>query len=340
MSTPSQTDQIAALERTLADVSATLTKIKDACASPLAQGHNPDKLTEEQVGIKDGWRLLTEDERVERARQTDDSDQLQTWSRPHHWLTGRWNGNSQTCTYRTLKPAGFFLPAPQPVIAKDPMDGVKVGDYVTHDETFCGGNPNLVNGATYRVKVIDSLCGHLEVGSRDDGWSRKRFRPATRAEIESFLLKEAADLGFVIGAKVTSNTNAGPITKLMVRFKNDPCVSSAVCDREAEKGAPFVSVQFDKMWSQPLSALTLVKDDPIEIVVEGQTYKADFSQPGLVIFGCAKIAVSQIHAAHVFMSNLFLVHSQTNRVIEGVFIGKGLFTRQLLDKLIKRLDAQ
>ncbi len=26
--------------------------------SPIAPGHNPDKLTEEQVGVKDGWRLL------------------------------------------------------------------------------------------------------------------------------------------------------------------------------------------------------------------------------------------------------------------------------------------
>lgn len=67
--------------------------------SPIAKGNNPDKLTDEEVGVANGWRLLDEDEIVgvwcgyERLGHVD------------CWSCGQWQpGNRGICneaTYRT-----------------------------------------------------------------------------------------------------------------------------------------------------------------------------------------------------------------------------------------------
>lgn len=67
--------------------------------SPVATGHNPDKLTEEQVGVKDGWRLLDEDEIVGFGCGYERLGHVDCWS------CGQWQpGNRGICnsaTYRT-----------------------------------------------------------------------------------------------------------------------------------------------------------------------------------------------------------------------------------------------
>lgn len=71
----------------------------------LAAGRNRSGLTEDEVGVKDGWRLLTEEEHLPR-RQVESIQYRQrdgTWSHTDAWYT----------TYedlRTQKPAGYFLP--------------------------------------------------------------------------------------------------------------------------------------------------------------------------------------------------------------------------------------
>ena len=61
--------------------------------SPIAIGHNPDKLTEEQVGVKDGWRLLDEDELCERQKRC-----CEMWGSGWFEGYGGWHGDR---TYRT-----------------------------------------------------------------------------------------------------------------------------------------------------------------------------------------------------------------------------------------------
>lgn len=65
--------------------------------TPTATGHNPDNLTEEQVGVKDGWRLLDLDEIKPRKLSVAESwlENIKEWS-PHYY-----SGSSRNITYRT-----------------------------------------------------------------------------------------------------------------------------------------------------------------------------------------------------------------------------------------------
>lgn len=76
--------------------------------SPIAAGHNPDNLTEEQVECKLGWRLLASDEIKERGLPPINT--IQCWISEHtEWnTTGHYKGNDKRFNYRTrLTPANL-----------------------------------------------------------------------------------------------------------------------------------------------------------------------------------------------------------------------------------------
>lgn len=82
-----------------------LYRINPSCRpSPIASGHNPDKLTEEQVGVKHGRRLLTPEEINSREHRTD----IKIWT-SKGWLYNCC-GDSHCHTYCTNRPVGYFLP--------------------------------------------------------------------------------------------------------------------------------------------------------------------------------------------------------------------------------------
>lgn len=88
--------------------------------SPVCAGHNPDRLTEEQVDVKNGWRLLTE------AEICDYVSLIQ-------WNIGIdvWYGNGPDFTYRTKCPPGYFLSKPKqrvPLTAEDLPTVCWIGD--------------------------------------------------------------------------------------------------------------------------------------------------------------------------------------------------------------------
>ena len=75
--------------------------------SPIAAGHNPHNLTEDQVECDKGWRLLEEHEikpSVSTRRDELPLNVLQMWlSGGERWdLEFRPGGNDRSCTYRTL----------------------------------------------------------------------------------------------------------------------------------------------------------------------------------------------------------------------------------------------
>jgi len=78
-------------------------------ASKIAKGHNLHGLTEEQVGMKDGWRLLEADELYERPPTYD----IQAWIRDGALWDEGYSGCLETETYRTKKPEGYFPPKPE-----------------------------------------------------------------------------------------------------------------------------------------------------------------------------------------------------------------------------------
>ena len=84
------------------DGSVTLSPAKES--SPVAKGHNPLLLTEEQVGTADGWRLLEEDEIFNRFS----TREIQSYDRVVGWSSEGRAGNSLENAYRTKMPAGHF----------------------------------------------------------------------------------------------------------------------------------------------------------------------------------------------------------------------------------------
>ena len=113
--------------------------------SPLAKGHNPAKLTEEQVGVEDGWRLLAEDE-IDPRRGAQEG--LECWNERHPEKCWTWNinltwaGNSTDDTYRTKRPVGHFRPAPVGVAVAD-IDSVLV-DLKVLNRAVSFGHPHEV----------------------------------------------------------------------------------------------------------------------------------------------------------------------------------------------------
>lgn len=80
--------------------------------NPVASGYNPKGLKESEVGVSEGWRLLTEEELWLRDHQRDDGIEFR------YGAINRWEtefsriGGSPCWTFRTKKPAGFYLPKP------------------------------------------------------------------------------------------------------------------------------------------------------------------------------------------------------------------------------------
>lgn len=80
----------------------------------LAVGHNPAKLTEDQIGA--GYRTLS----LEEAAYLQDAAKRDNTTTPEgielyggEWKPAPWCGDSPTRTYRTQKPSGFYLPKPK-----------------------------------------------------------------------------------------------------------------------------------------------------------------------------------------------------------------------------------
>ena len=98
-------------------------------ADQIAPGHNPAKFTNAQVGVADGWRLLTLAEISERERTADLCRNLGTgismWLATHEWSKQLdfW-GNVSSSLYRTKKPVGYFLPPTDKSSGCGPCEGL------------------------------------------------------------------------------------------------------------------------------------------------------------------------------------------------------------------------
>lgn len=68
--------------------------------------HNPLGLSDDDIGTAHGWRLLQQNEIRFRAPTPD----IQCWSGKGWMGDQAWCGDSVLQTYRTLKPAGHFVP--------------------------------------------------------------------------------------------------------------------------------------------------------------------------------------------------------------------------------------
>ena len=94
----------------------------------IAEGHNPDNVTEEQVGVSQGWRCLSTEEVLARKGK-DSTEDIEAWSKPSGAWFGYMVGNYVGLTYRTKRPPGYFLdPTPAPLTIGSLVSKVG-GDY-------------------------------------------------------------------------------------------------------------------------------------------------------------------------------------------------------------------
>lgn len=78
----------------------------------IAAGHNLQKLTVAQVGV--GYRLLAPEE-IHKHRSYHTA--IEMWD-GRGWDATAWSGSTDTRTYRTTEPPGFFLPDPKTMTAE------------------------------------------------------------------------------------------------------------------------------------------------------------------------------------------------------------------------------
>jgi hypothetical protein len=104
--------------------------------SRIAAGHNPDKLTEEQVGTSKGWRLLEREEIHDGHPSCPD---LEIWIRADLWSAGYY-GDCLSASYRTKKPKGYFLPKKF---------------YRAKDGLFGGNNPYYIERVGNKLTFVD-----------------------------------------------------------------------------------------------------------------------------------------------------------------------------------------
>jgi hypothetical protein len=100
-------------------------KYRYRIASPkIAQGHNPEKLTEDQIGVKDGYRTLSVEENEALGPNLSSIKGLE-FRDNKAWKDGNMGGVSDL-TYRTKHPIGHFLPKTPPKVTRyfRPKDGL------------------------------------------------------------------------------------------------------------------------------------------------------------------------------------------------------------------------
>jgi hypothetical protein len=238
---------------------------------------------------------------------------------------------------------------------KEPTDNSNLYNWKFNKPEPRMGDICMIRGFSRDVTWEDSSEGIFLEGysviwipsGTEYGFNKENWRKATHAEIEKHLLTEAAAKGFISGAKIQYDNRmkysnnpviiTNTIKNLFVVFPDgyngyDP---STFMYKEYEKNKPFVFIEAIDNGRIPINceSLSIIKDIPISITVDEGVYIAKF-QSGFVEFGCAKIANSQIkHTLNLFNN----IYNNSNRNFESVTIGKGIFTKEILEKLVTKL---
>jgi hypothetical protein len=208
---------------------------------------------------------------------------------------------------------------------------IKVGDYL------------YKGGEIHRVKLISKYPGNgrttIQVEDHNCIMGPEQYRKATREEITKHLLDEAAQNGFVVGAKYQYGkfSTQGKIKSLGVIFGSEDINSgnnsSVVVDK---KGFPFVIIYGNPHGVYPIDIVTIIKDE-ISIEVNGTKYIAKFLEKEQVVnFGCANIAFSIFESAYKFMTTP-IDNPANNRKVETVKIGAGEFNLELITKIYNKI---
>lgn len=220
-------------------------------------------------------------------------------------------------------------------------------EYSLHRNDFMVCKSTL---ATYQIFGIDQFGYTLKTYSEPQNVMslsvdsfHNNYREAGRDEIRNYLLLEAVYLGFKPGAMISlheDGKNPMPFYSLHVWFPGDTTEHhSPDVSRETRKGKPFAWVRYGGSggFNSPVKTARLIKDDEISVTVDSVKYVASFCV-GHVEFGCAKITNGCFKDAKAFLSSYDTSFASDGfKAPTAVQIGKGLFSRELLDRIVKRL---
>jgi hypothetical protein len=221
----------------------------------------------------------------------------------------------------------------------------KNGDYVVYiNKTGCRmsakeGAIAIVNENREYLDV-KWIC-YKSVGQHDGGYHHDDFRLATHEEIEAYLIEEAKNKGFVVGGEFYDQENrAHSITgyKLITSKKG----GSTSCEIHFASHGIHLALKYGIAFAVPVDLCTLKAKNPT-IQVNG--YKAKFEDWGLNFNGCAKIHKEAFIEAQEFitkvnsLSNVYGEHLM-NRTVTSIKIGKGEFTPQQIEEIVKHYQEK
>jgi hypothetical protein len=126
----------------------------------VAKGHNPLGLTNAEVGVSEGWRLLAPEEiNPNRKRETVERGSIQYWWEGEGWNgAAHWAGNDEDSTYRTKNPPGFYLPK----VAEYVPEGLPAGSSAGKGFRFL--RPDEV------LRETDEINARSNFPTGNDGW--------------------------------------------------------------------------------------------------------------------------------------------------------------------------
>ena len=177
-------------------------------------------------------------------------------------------------------------------------------------------------------------------------YTSSQFRRATRDEIEKHLLADAEKRGFKIGAYVMISISFRKknfkITGLKVWQPGDSKGDLSFGSLDAtENSQPFcyaIYMEDCEDRQLPIDKLEIVKEEPIVIKVDGVDYTARFETLH-VRFGCTYVLNQVFHQAKAYLDTANSFGQGTGeRLPLAIQIGKGLFSRELINRIVDRLN--
>jgi len=234
--------------------------------------------------------------------------------------------------YEDNKPIqGFSYDLPKEIVEQwepvyEEIPEYKVGDWVVplveSGSTDSGSHMRTV-GKAYLVYEIynpprKGVRTYNAEGKEDGNGSLlvEHVRPATKEEIETFLIEEAKKR-YPIGSKFKSaydNSYVGIIETQNFYVRNDNYITL--------NSSTGVCVYYNNKWAEILPSYP-------NITING--YRAEFFK-NYVKFGCAEIDKS------IFINLYNLIYTgnfnkNSNKLIESVTIGKGIFTKEQIKEI-------
>jgi predicted RNase H-like nuclease (RuvC/YqgF family) len=96
--------QVSALEKKNGSLKIKVQNLERKLGNITPHWHNPDNLTDEQIGVADGWRLLEKSEIHDR----EETSEIQGLTLKGSWDNEPLKGASVVLTYRTKQPLGYW----------------------------------------------------------------------------------------------------------------------------------------------------------------------------------------------------------------------------------------